>query len=121
MNTTQEVLKINVWLDLFTFENVGNVAALLVLALVIISVIRAVIKQDGINLLDMFLPLGSSKMRLNGTWVIAMWTVVIAALHRSNDLVALLGLILTAFVTDRMMSRKDSKLTKKPDEPEDTK
>ncbi len=109
--------KLNKWLELLTWDNVGSVCALLVLLAAVVGFIRAVSAQDNnYNLLDMFLPLGSSKMRLNGTWVIGLWTLAVETIHRTSNVTTILGMLLAAFVTDRMMSRKATKPGEKKQE-----
>lgn len=104
-----EIKEINIWLNLFTWENVGNVMAVLVVAGAILGFIHAVrSEKNEHSLLDMFLPLGSSKMRINGTWIVAMYVVIYQTLNNSLT-EAIFGLILAAFVTDRIFSRKDAK------------
>ena len=106
----EEIKEINMWLDLFTWENVGNVMAILLVALVVMKFIRAVTSTDNdLNLLDIFLPLGSAKMRLNGTWFMAMIVLALEAVNRSVNLPVVLAAILTAFVADQAFSRKDKK------------
>jgi len=112
-----EIKEINLWLNLFTWENVGNVMAVLVIAGAVIGFIHAVTSnKNEHSLLDMFLPLGSSKMRINGTWIIAMFVIVYQTINNSLTEWAY-GLALAAFVSDRMFARKDGKKeeAKKPE------
>ena len=112
-----EINQVNLWLDLFTWENVGNVMAVLVILGAIIGFIHAVTSQkNSHSMLDIFLPLGSSKMRINGTWIIAMFILVYQTINNSLTEWAY-GLALTAFVSDRMFARNDGKKeeVKKPE------
>jgi hypothetical protein len=109
---SQKVETVNVWLDLFTWENVGNIAALLVLVGMVVGFVRAVMSQDNeLNLMDLFTEggkLGGSKMRINGSWIITSWALVYLTLSKNLTewfLMAYIG----AFVLDRIYSRKNAK------------
>lgn len=105
----QNVAVINRWLDLFNVDNIGNILAFVILLLIIVSFIKAVVsKNNPHSMLDMFLPLGSSKMRLNGAWIITSWAFAYLTVsgHLTEWYVAA---YLTAFVADRIYSRKDTK------------
>jgi hypothetical protein len=116
-NAVQEIAKVNLWLDLFTWENVGNVAAVLVLIAAVIGFVRAVLsKNNDLNLMDMFAEngkLGGSKMRLNGAWIVTTWALVYLTLSKGLTEWFLTAYLL-AFVSDRIFSRKEAK---KPDAP----
>ena len=104
-----EINQVNMWLNLFTWENVGNVMAVLVIATAIIGFIHAVTSpKNEHSLLDMFLPLGSSKMRINGTWLVAMFILIYQTIGNTIT-ESVIGLVLAAFVTDRIFGRKDGK------------
>ncbi len=112
-----EVKEINMWLDLFSWENVGNVFALLVVAGIVIGFVHAVTSnKNSHSLLDMFLPLGSSKMRINGTWLAAIFILVYLTI-KGMLTEGIFGLVLAAFVTDRIFSRKDGN-KEEPKKPE---
>ena len=105
----QEITDVNAWLNLFTIENVGNMLALLFIASLIIGFIHSVTSpKNSHSLLDMFLPLGSSKMRINGTWIVAMFILVYQTIGNTVTQ-GVIGLIMAAFVTDRIFGRKDGK------------
>lgn len=104
-----DVAVVNRWLDLFTMENIGDVLSILFLILVIVGFIRTVLSdKNDLNLMDMFLPLGSSKMRLNGAWLIASWAFVYLTLGKNLTEWFVAG-YLAAFVLDRFNARKHEK------------
>ena len=112
-----EINQVNLWLNLFTWENVGNVMAVLVIMGAVIGFVHAVTSnKNEHSLLDMFLPLGSSKMRINGTWIVAMFILVYQTIGNTVT-EGVIGLIMAAFVTDRVFGRKDGKKeeAKKPE------
>jgi len=107
-NAVQEIAKVNLWLDLFNWDNVINILALLFLVFIIIGFVREVTssKNDD-SLLDIFRPLGSSKMRINGIWLASIVVMLFSA-FKGVLTEGLYGLILAAFVTDRVFARKDA-------------
>lgn len=104
--------EVSLWLDLFSWENVGNILAILVLVMAVIGFVRAVASKDNdLSLMDMFLEngkLGSSKMRLNGAWVVTTWAFIYITLSK-NLTEWFVAAYLAAFVFDRLNARKDAK------------
>lgn len=114
MNATQEASQVNTWLDLASWDNVGNVLALLVIAFFVLGFMRAVKHAEGVDLLDMFKPLGSSKMRLNGAWVVTSFAFIYLTINK-NLTEWYAAAYMAAFVADRAYSRKDGKTEEKKD------
>lgn len=109
---------INAWLDLGSWDNLGNVVSLLLIAAMVVAFWRASRSDKSqISIEDMFVDetghIGNSKTRLNGAFIFASWALVYETLH-GNLTEWLLAAYLTAFVADRVSSR----LVTKPEQGE---
>jgi Ca2+/Na+ antiporter len=104
--------KLDTWLALGTWANIGRIIALLVLVAAVTGFVRAVSNsKNDFNLLDLFVEggkLGGSKMRVNGAWLVSTWAFIYFTVDGKLT-EWYVAAYLTAFVFDRFNSRKGVK------------
>jgi hypothetical protein len=95
-----------------SWEMAGNLFSLLIMLSMVIVVWRWHSAQSNpVNLADILLDdngkLGSSKMRINGAWLLFSWVIVYMTLNK-NLTEWLVAIYIAAFVADRINSRKNA-------------
>ena len=94
-----------------SWELAGNIASLLFMVSMVIIVVKWHLAENSpVNLADLFLDdnskIGSSKMRLNGAWILFSWVIIYTTIRGTlNEW--MVGIYISAFVFDRMQARKD--------------